>query len=403
MRGNGCFPITLKSSILGSASIISKSTGRVSANFIEMRDQQATGGALFYAGKYSSNVSNNSGWIFSDAPNDSFGLGLDRSYCSASSVLLKTDNFNGGVSWLWQDGSTNPTFLVTHSGTYSVKVTYANNCFFRDTVNISLTPAAAASNNSPVCSGDTIKLMAGGGTTYHWTGPNGFTSDLQNPIIINSTAALSGVYSVVTTTGTCISPPATTTVTVNPATLAGLSIAASANNICSGTPVTFTATPVNGGTSPSYQWQINGATAGTNSTTFTTNTLANGDLVTCVLTSNATCAAPATSSSIAMVVYTAPVVNAGGYKTIHLGGNTLLNATATGDIADITWSPALGLSDNKILQPIASPAITTLYTITVQTTKGCSSTDTLTVAVGPPVGIDIPVTTVFYTKWRRHK
>ena len=60
------------------------------------------------------------------------------------------------------------------------------------------------SSNSPVCPNTDIKLQASGGTSYSWTGPNGFTSIDQNPIIPNATSANSGTYScVISGAGSC--------------------------------------------------------------------------------------------------------------------------------------------------------------------------------------------------------
>ena len=89
---------------------------------------------------------------------------------------------------------------------------------------------------------------------------------------------------------------------------ASVSISASANPVCSGTSVTFTATPTNGGAAPAYQWKLNGVDVGTNSAIYTNSTLANGDIVTCVMTSNATCAtgSPATSNTVTMTVNALP-------------------------------------------------------------------------------------------------
>ena len=83
-----------------------------------------------------------------------------------------------------------------------------------------------------------------------------------------------------------------------------VSISSSTNNICVGTSVTFTATPTNGGSSPTYQWKNNGVNVGSGGSTYTSSSLANGDVITCVMTSNASCANPtiATSNSITNVV-----------------------------------------------------------------------------------------------------
>lgn len=56
------------------------------------------------------------------------------------------------------------------------------------------TSAAVVTSNSPVCTNSTLQLNATGGSVYSWTGPNGFTSNLQNPAIPNATAAHSGIY-----------------------------------------------------------------------------------------------------------------------------------------------------------------------------------------------------------------
>jgi beta-glucanase (GH16 family) len=75
-----------------------------------------------------------------------------------------------------------------------------------------------AGNNGPLWAGMTLNLTASTvpGATYNWTGPNGFTSTNQNPVIANTTTNFSGIFSVTTSMGGCTSAPATTTLTVNP-------------------------------------------------------------------------------------------------------------------------------------------------------------------------------------------
>jgi len=92
-----------------------------------------------------------------------------------------------------------------------------------------------------------------------------------------------------------------------------VSIQASALSVPFGSDITFTATPTNGGTNPSYQWKVNGNNAGTNSSTFT-YTPSNQDVVSCVMTSNlGGCITnnPATSNSITITVTQTSSINLG--------------------------------------------------------------------------------------------
>jgi uncharacterized membrane protein YecN with MAPEG domain len=111
-----------------------------------------------------------------------------------------------------------------------------------------------------------------------------------------------------------------------------VSVVASENPVPTGTPVSFTATAVNGGTTPAYQWKVNGLNAGTNSTTFTYVPL-NGDQVACILTSNAYCVSgnPAAASVTMQVDGISPSVIVTGI--VEAGTDRCYNATQTLTVA----------------------------------------------------------------------
>jgi len=98
-----------------------------------------------------------------------------------------------------------------------------------------------------------------------------------------------------------LSADATVDVLVNNSLPASVSIVASATNVVQGATVSYTATPTNGGDTPTYQWKVGGVNAGTNSSVFS-YVPANGDQVTCTMTSSLACGTSATSNTITMTV-----------------------------------------------------------------------------------------------------
>ncbi len=269
--------------------------------------------------------------------------------CAGGTITLTTPNLGGGYTYSWTGPNSyaaavrNPPALTSVTtvmgGTYSLTVTNGGCTSLAGTVTIVVNPIPAAptvGSNSPVCTGSTILLTSNtvAGATYAWTGPLAYTSALEDPSRPSATAGMAGTYSLTVTVLGCTSPVSTVAVVVSGSVVPTNSIVASPTGpICSGTSVTFTATAGGGGTTPTYQWQLNGLNVGTGGTTYTSTTLANGDIVTCILTSSSPCAAPitATSNAITMTVNptVTPTISIVASPTGTICSGTVVNFTAT--------------------------------------------------------------------------
>ena len=262
-------------------------------------------------------------WVTIEFPNPQ--LGPDRTICTGDSTTFDA-GYCAGCTYLWRNlltgkpVGTSQTFTADTTGLYEVTVTNTYDCTERDTVQLSLTPIPDITNSplsKTICSGESTNIVltsSVANTKFDWTATvisgtvTGAFADsglVINQVLMNP-GPNSGIvkYHITPHVGSCIGDTANFLVTVNPSFPVDISIAASVNPVCQGMSVTFTATPVNQGNSPVFQWKVNGTDAGTNSPVFTC-TPVNGDQVYCVLTSsNTTCTTnnPATSDTIFMIV-----------------------------------------------------------------------------------------------------
>ena len=86
------------------------------------------------------------------------------------------------------------------------------------------------------------------------------------------------------------------------------------------------------------------------------------------------------TDSVLVTVNQLPTINAGSDVTICNGNNTQLNASGGNAYQ---WSPSEGLSTTDISNPLANPAITTTYIVTVTDVNNCSATDDVAITVNP--------------------
>ncbi len=231
--------------------------------------------------------------------------------------------------------------LITGNNSCASTVTATSNAIVmtvNPTVTASVTINASETN---ICPGTNVLFNAvatnvGSAPIYQWQ-KNGVNVGTNSVTYSNNTLQDGDIISLqLRSNANCILNPNVTSnnITIHTTTVAtpAVSINASSTSICTGQDVTFTATPTLGGVSPAYQWQVNGVNAGTNSNTFTTNTLSNGAQVKVTMTSNATCttspSAISNTVTIQVVAALVPLVAITGNTTVNQGQATTLLASS---------------------------------------------------------------------------
>src|SRR3954447_16243016 len=263
--------------------------------------------------------------------------------------------------------STGGTTCGTFSGTVSG--------FFDLTTGPGACPACVppatptASNGGPYCAGGTIALSTPtvAGATYAWTGPNGFTSALQNPTRTNATAADAGTYSVTVTVASCTSAAGTTSVIVNPT--PATPTASNGGPYCAGGTISLSTPAVAGAT---YAWTgPNGFTSALQNPTRATATTADAGTYSVTITVNGCPSAAGTTNVVVNATPATPTASNGGP---YCEGATIALSTPTVAGATYAWTGPNGFA-SSLQNPTRSSATTAdagLYSVTI-TVSGCTS------------------------------
>lgn len=289
------------------------------------------------------------------------------------------------------------------AGNYTnITVTF-NNCVSNSIASVTLNdPNAPAvpviTNNTPICEGANVNLTAtsstSGALTYAWTGPNGFSTAVQNPSILAATVTATGTYSVTASLNGCTSAPATTNVVVNQTPV--LPTTTSNSPICSGSALNLTAATTTTGTI-NYSWTgPNGFTSAAQNPSITAATTAATGTYSVVASQGSCFSLPAT---ITVVVNLTPAITATSSNPTNCN-------SATGAIIVAGLTPGASFTVNYLKDGsaqsgtqnadgtgnlvIANLTAGTYTNITV-TANGCTSNSISSITLSDPAPPAIPV------------
>jgi hypothetical protein len=303
----------------------------------------AISGAPFCAGAavsvpYTATGTFNSGNVFTAQLSNSTG-----SFASPTNIGTVTSTTSGTIAATIPGGTaTGSNYRIRVVGSNPNTTGSDNGSNISISTNVTPTVSLASSAGTTICSGASVTFTAtptngGASPTYNFR-VNGSTVQNTTSNTYTTTGLTNGqtVNVIMTSNATCPSPTTATsstlTMAVNANVTPSVSIASSAGTtICSGASVTFTATPTNGGASPTYNFRVNGSTVqNTTSNTYTTTSLTNGQTVNVIMTSNATCPSPTTATSSTLTMNVNSNVTPSVSTSITVGNNPSCNlATVT--------------------------------------------------------------------------
>lgn len=292
--------------------------------------------------------------------------------CSGNNTVV---NATGGTTYTWAPATgLSATTGASVTATPSVTTTYTvtgttNGCTGSSTIIITVNPSPTVTVTpvtNPICSGGNTVINATGATTYTWAPATSLSATIGASVTANPTATIT--YTVTGTSGGC-TRTATVTITVLPPPTT--SVSASPTGVCIGNSSTLTAT---GATT--YTWApATGLSATTGAVVTSTPT---ATITYTVTGANGSCTNTAT---VTVTLYQTPIpIVTPSAPTICSGNNVSLTC-ANGQ--SWVWSPATGLSATTGNTVIASPTVTTTYTVVATGATGCTSATTVVVTVNP--------------------
>jgi gliding motility-associated-like protein len=295
-----------------------------------------------------------------------------------SGIVVQPDTSALTWSWDFANGQTSnlqnpPGQTYAGAGNYLVQMLVTNSSGCVDTVTKNITihplPPTDAGPDTTICLGQSTILNATGAATYLWLPPatNLSCTNCAQPSAsptTNTTYLVRG-----TSTFGCESIDSMRVQVVQPSTVS----APQDDSLCLGQALQLFAT----GTQV-YSWS---PPDGLNNASISSPVARPTNTTTYVVTGSDTRGCFVTSDSVTITVFPIPTVNAGPDITIPVGSSTPLSANPSPDVLSILWTPATGLTCTVCPNPVATPKVSTTYSVQVTNEGNCTSSDEVTIFV----------------------
>jgi gliding motility-associated-like protein len=338
------------------------------------------------------------------------------SYCQGASASPLTAT---GSSLLWYTSSSGGTGLATL--TPQTNIPGSTSYYVTQTIGACESPLAEivviinpdvvptaiiTSSSTNVCAGTLISFSAivnnaGANPGLQWMlNGNPITGETNLNFSSNTLPPNSVITFQVTSTAACANPTQITSnsipLDIIPNVTPSVSIISDPATVCTGQPVTIIATAVYGGTSPIYDFRVNGISEQNgNLNAYTSNSFQDGDVVVVVMNSNYQCISGSntvTSNAINIDIAAPPEINAvAAEDTIIRGQSTKLTAETNSLNAIYLWEPGSSLLCAVCETTTASPDTATIYYLTITDyITGCVNYDTVFVFVSTEFNVFVP-------------
>ncbi len=306
----------------------------------------------------------------------------DTTICAGDTVMLVSPFTSVGYDLLWSTGETSDTIYVAPTQTQTITLSVTNRTIFRDIepcteeydVTISILPGEEPDiDDITICKGDDGTLTAMPlGTPYDWFADE----NSPNPVFNGNTFVVQNVLNDTTfwIKGQGCGLPARYPVTIFVDEV--IADAGPDQHICVGG-----GTPLNASGGTNYLWEPDD---GTLSNLTIANPVASPVVPTTYIVTVSNDLGCEDKDTVEVLIDTI-VADVTPDDTICPGEFVQLQATG-GTI--FSWTPATGLDNPNIGNPIATPTNTTRYVVTVRDEAGCVDYDTVTIYAGG-VTVDI--------------